>query len=287
MPFRFRSLLFALVIATPSLALAEPDDSPSVLYERGKSAYDDGDFATAARSFARADELAPHAEVLELAIASANRADDPVLGMALVERASARSLTSIASASRDLFAAKVGRIDIACPGVERCAALVDGAPATVGVAFWSRVGEHEVELDADGEVERFTVHVAATEATSVRPTRVREVPTPVSSPLVFAPPSPIELHDAPVKKEQSSFVHRPAVFLGAAGVTLAALGVTVLSGVDTLDQHARFERERSRTSLAADGESAQTRTNVLIVTTVALALVTTTIGLFVTHWRSS
>ncbi|MBX3229438.1 MAG: hypothetical protein KIT84_17530 [Labilithrix sp.] len=274
------------VVASSLVARASPED-PRLLYDRGKTAYDDGDFAAAARAFDHADEVSPKPEVLELAIACAARADDPVLGMSLVDRAERRALDTLASAGRRMFASKVGRIEIACPGVLRCTATVDGDAVAVGAPLWSRVGEHAIVLDADGNVERFTVAVVAAQATTVRPTRVLQVRLPASpspilspSPIVAAPIEPLPRREAPSSKR----LH-PAWFFGAAGTTALALTATAISGADTLRRHADFTRERSRVDLAADGEAAQARTNVLLVTTVGLAVVTTVIGVFFTHWR--
>src|SRR4051812_29325922 len=59
-------------------------------YDRGAAAYDAGNWAVAATQFAHADELVPNLTVLRLALTASVRADDPVVGMSLVDRAKKR-----------------------------------------------------------------------------------------------------------------------------------------------------------------------------------------------------
>ena len=77
------------------------------------------------------------------------------------------------------------------------------------------------------------------------------------------------------------------------GATAAASGVTLWSGVDTSNKHQSFADDRCAqvgssacTTLAADGSSAQTRTNVLLGVTGALGVATVVVLLF-THWGPS
>ncbi len=268
---------FAIAMVTSS-AWAEDEhanESPNAeaVYDRGKSAYDRSDFATAAADFALADELSPNTSVLELAIASAARADDPILGMALVERADQRNLVESARIGRRVFEDKVGRIEVTCPGSVHCEATLDGAPLAVAVPVWVRVGEHSVTLDADGTAERFSVAIAPLQITSVRPTRLLRVQLPGA-----------RIDDSTPRRAEARPLS-PVWFGIAAGATLLAGGLTMASGLATSGTHDDFMRDRTNASLAEDGRSAESRTYVLFGTTAGLAIGTTVLGLFFTKWR--
>jgi hypothetical protein len=79
------------------------------------------------------------------------------------------------------------------------------------------------------------------------------------------------------------------VFFVALGATVVAGGVTTWSALDTRSEHATFESECGShvsagcASLQSSGESAQTRTNVLLAVSGALAVTTGVVGLLV-HW---
>jgi hypothetical protein len=252
---------------------ANESANAEAVYDHGKSAYDGSDFATAAFDFARADELSPNTSVLELAIASAARADDPIFGMALVERADRRNLVESARIGRQAFEDKVGRIEVTCPASARCDATLDGAPLAVGVPVWVRVGEHAVALDADGTGERFSVAIASLQITSVRPTRLLRVQLPNAR------------ADDPAARRTEGRQLSPAWFGVALGATLIAGGFATASGLDASGTHDEFLRDRTNASLAEDGRSAETRTHILFGTTAGLAIGTTVLGLFFTKWR--
>lgn len=277
---KFGTTLVSFAIAMVSTSAWADEDhadesaNAEAIYDHGKSAYDRADYVTAATDFARADEMSPNTNVLELAIASAARADDPVLGMALVERADRRNLSDSARIGRQAFEDKVGRIEVTCPGSARCDATLDGAPLVVGAPVWVRVGEHAVALDADGTGERFSVAIAALQTTIVRPTRILRVQMPV--PRTDEPASPRRSDVRQVS---------PVWFAVAAGATLLAAGFATASGLDATGTHDEFLRDRSNARLADDGKSAETRTDVLFVATGGLAIGTVVLGLFFTKWR--
>lgn len=259
-------------LATPALAAPA---TASARYDEGKRAYDAGDFASATSAFAEADALTPNAAVLELAMSSAVQANDPIHGMGLVERADQRGLTGLADTGRRTFGDKVGRIDVACPGAARCAAQVDGRSVSVTAPSWYVVGEHALTLAADGNEERFTISVMAEQITIVRPTRLLKIaPTPTPAPL--PPPKPTEPERLP-----------PRWFFGAAGAT-AALGIaTSMSAADMYAKHAAFAREPANTRAADEGHAAQTRTNVLLVSTIVVAVGTLALGTIFTRWHTN
>jgi hypothetical protein len=87
----------------------------------------------------------------------------------------------------------------------------------------------------------------------------------------------------------------PVWFFAALAATGASAGLSLWSGVDTLNRHSSFEAagciegpaSATCSGLQNGGTSAETRTNVLLVTTAALAAGTAVLGLFVVRWRDS
>jgi hypothetical protein len=85
---------------------------------------------------------------------------------------------------------------------------------------------------------------------------------------------------------------KPIVFWTAAGVTAALGGITLWSGLNASaknDAYEAYARQPSATSDEAlrgydDALSAQTRTNVLLVSTGVVAAATAVVGLFFTDW---
>jgi hypothetical protein len=72
------------------------------------------------------------------------------------------------------------------------------------------------------------------------------------------------------------------VIIGGA-VTAAAGGFAIVSGLDTISKRQAFPDDRTQDRLDAAFAS-QTRTNVLIGTTIGLGVVTGVLALFFTDW---
>jgi hypothetical protein len=106
------------------------------------------------------------------------------------------------------------------------------------------------------------------------------------------PPHPVKKPHAPipVATPTSSKPFGPAVFIVGLGLTAAAGGVTIWSGIDTLNNPGpnavKADCVGQTTSCAAyqQGLSSQLRTNVLIGVTGGLGLVTAVVGIFFTQW---
>lgn len=260
-------------------AYADNNEEVRAAYDRGKHAYDHADYAKAATEFAAADALVPNDGVLEMAIVSASKADSPVLGMSLVERAQKRgTLEAATKIARDLFAAKVGRVEVQCPSTVKCSATLDGSPLGTSAPEWVRIGEHAIVLESTNNVERFTVQVTPSQTTTVRPAHVIEVH--VDSPQ--ATPNPLMVVEPGTEKPLA-----PAWFWAGVGITAVAAGATVASGIDTLNARDDFHRDRTDADTSSHGERAQTRTNVLIGTTCALAVGTALVGIFAVRWTGA
>lgn len=251
---------------------AEARDS----YRRGKVAYDSGDFATAARAFAAADAVALNAHVLELAMTSAGRANDPIFGMTLVERADARGLTAAATAGRRLFTSRIGQVMVVCPEASHCNATMDEAVLSATRATWVMIGEHAVQLEIDGVVAQIVVKVESGKIAEIKAAERASAESP-------APPPPVVTSspatDLPGKPERARL--NAMWFWGGVSAT-GVLGIaSAISGADTMSMHAGLGSNPRDAGLADRGRSAETRTNVLLAATGVVALVTVVISYFV------
>ncbi|HEY8088677.1 MAG TPA: hypothetical protein VIF09_12550, partial [Polyangiaceae bacterium] len=119
-----------LTPAWPAHADPFTDAQAHEAYERGTVAYRKKDYATAAREYSTADALAPNPVALQAAIDATVLADDPVLGMQLLDRARGaprtNALIATMLAAEQKFARRTGRIRIVCAAAP-CLATIDGA----------------------------------------------------------------------------------------------------------------------------------------------------------------
>jgi hypothetical protein len=292
-PFRYAAPLFVATFLLAGEASAQRSGSPDAsrardAFERGSAAYRLGDYARAAAEYARADALDPNPAALRAALDAATLADDPVLGEELIERAEhlpadapgAKTL----EAARARFAHRTGRVVVRCPAGRACLATMDGVAFDPSQPKIVVAGLHTVAVQSDGAPEPRIVNVAADAVVDV----VAPAPAPPQSPPPPPPPS-AKPEVAPAPHEPKSGGVPPVVFFVALGATVVAGGVTTWSALDTRSQHATFDDQctthptASCESLRSQGESAQTRTNVLLAVSGVLAVTTATVGLFV-HW---
>lgn len=260
-------------------------------YDRGVRAHDAGDDASAARAFAEADGLFPTPASLEGALESSMRADDPALGLELLDRAEGRpldaSLRRTVDAARKRFAGRAGRIRFECRGASRCLVAVDGAAVPSQKQAYVRIGPHAVVLQRDGQrLERLV------EVSSETVVVGNEESPPKPSPVVVTPAI------SPVTSEHtSSSGISPTWFWVGLGATAALGAFTVASGVDAVNIHDRFEQRGCSPGASGpvssvcsgihdDGRGAELRTNVLLGVTGALAVATAAVGIFAVRWKS-
>src|SRR5262245_27291646 len=124
------ALVCALALLTTPARADAPEcrraEAADRQWQAGQSASEAGDHATAARSYARADELCPHVDALDRALKEVELADEPLLCTELVDRALARGYRP--TTTRALGAAcrsKLAGIVVRCPG-SVCTATIDG-----------------------------------------------------------------------------------------------------------------------------------------------------------------
>ncbi|HZO14739.1 MAG TPA: hypothetical protein VFB62_15805 [Polyangiaceae bacterium] len=238
-------------------------------YDRGAAAYDRGEYVAAAKDLALADELVPSSIALTTAIKATTFADDPLLGMELVKRAESRSpadeaLTDAATAAREKFEPRVGRLSCSCGVWPQCRASVDGMDAAIGVARWVTVGEHRVIFTMGATRKIQVVRIEPRAEVTVTPP-----PPPAQRPVP---------HPKPVPDEASGI--SPVWFWVTLGITAALGAGTIASAVDWKAKHDDFVAGPTDEK-SVEGQAVETRTNVLIGVTAGGAVAAGVLG-FVT-----
>jgi len=178
------SLVLASGIASGiGSGIARADESSadaSTEYDLGAKDLDAKLYGSAAAHFARADELAPNPMVLDLALRAVVRSNAGPLAMELADRADGRRVdAAIAAQARARFALTTGRILVRCPTGSTCSARIDDRIVPNDVPRWVATGEHSVELEVDGHVDRNTLRVDPGGLLDVRPLTLRVPPTRV------------------------------------------------------------------------------------------------------------
>jgi hypothetical protein len=255
------------------VARADDLERAGALYDKGAAAQRARDYRRAAALFARADELVPDPAALEAALRAAVLADDPVLGMTLVERAARepghRAVAAAASEAQRRFADRVGQVRVEC---RRCDVEVDGRALASGAARWAIAGDHRITAARGAWSEERTVRVAAGDRTVV----------------TFAPDdaprratTSREARDAPSPRDDAGV--SPLWFGVGAGATALSGALTLASAVDTVSLHDDFVAHPTE-ARAEEGRAAEARTIALLAVTSALAVTTTILGLYAVRW---
>ena len=283
--------LVATALACACLAFAWPAparaDGPATdvqaheAYERGTIAFRRKDYPNAAREYATADALSPNPVALQAAIDAAVLADDPVLGVQLLDRARGaprtNALLATMLAAEQKFARRTGRIRIGCPAAP-CLATIDGAAIDPSQATIVRVGSHSVLVQGGGAATSHTVIVGPDETQVVgdgaAAASAGSAPAPASGPE-SAPASVSAPAPAPAPAPASARGLSPVWFFVGAGATALSGGLTIASGVDTASKHSSFPHcTPNCPGASTTGQAAQTRTNVGVAITAVLGVAT-------------
>ena len=277
---RLRALFYAAlcgVLFVPSLAWGEDVAAARVDYAEGAAAYDRGDYPVAAARLARADEHAPNARALQLAMAAALLSPNAGLGMDLADRAERRavdgSLSALAAKLRRRFGAEAGRIHLTCPAGVACRATVEERTIPGGTTGFVNPGPVLARVDAEGRTtltirvnvgRGATLELAPTAADLTSPQTAPPSPTPEAPRLAPAPPAGLS----------------PIVVATAAGLSAVAIGTSVALTAVVKSRHDEFVAQPSRAT-SDSGSDAQTAarvawgaSGVLAATTVVLAFFT-------------
>ncbi|MDF3070872.1 MAG: uncharacterized protein K0R38_6473 [Polyangiaceae bacterium] len=275
-------------------------------FDKGREAYKAEEFVEAAEQFERADNNAPSPAAIELAIRSRDKAGEldraaTLASLALKRHPEDQNLLRLAG---DL--AKRGRpvlFELTATCDQPCdltvnGKLVHGAPDTQRLLYiapgaltvragWSdnRSESKQIQAQAGAQGELTfaapAVPVAAGAATGASDPGDTE-------PAATATPQ----KDEGARKTSAGW--SPTVFFVSAGVTAVLGGVTVWSGIDTINnpgadrvrQECGERMQREDCDLYQEGLSKQRRTNVLIGVTAGAAAITGLIGLVLTDWSA-
>ena len=300
-------LAVALSLAASGIARAEERAQPTPeqvqaaaeAFDSGRDAYKAGRYGEAAEQFERADSNAPSATALELAIKARDKAGD-------LDRAATLALLAVELYASDVQSEETGLGKIAPPLLERArqelyeldvqcnepCQLVDGKKLVHGEPIAQRSiflspGEHELVAGwSEGRTQKKSVTATAGASGEIAFEAPPVPAEPAPEPEVVAP-APAE---GPVDEPKKSGGWSPTVFFVGVGLTVAAGGVTVWSGIDTKNdpgpEKVKAECAAGDTScpLYKEGRSKQLRTNILIGVTSALAVGTGLIGALAVDW---
>jgi hypothetical protein len=302
MHVRRHALALALALL-PCVAFADARREAREAYDRGVAAYRRGDFAGAARAFAEADRLAPSSVALGAALDAAVKADDPLLGAELLERARrAPDDTQLAAKTQEARAklgGRAGRLVIVCDG---CTATLDGRATAPHEDLWVKAGPHVVVLRMDGVEHTLTVDVRADATTEAKPPPSPAPPPPTAEAPASAPastPGP-SATAGPEVTPASTGARSPAgrsgispwFFAGSLALTVGAATAAAVTGGFTASRHDDFVQNGCQSAApptdcatqAAEGTTLQAVVAGLAIATGALAATTVVLAFF-TQWK--
>jgi hypothetical protein len=304
-----RAAALACLITTSVGASAEDaEPSPGDIkraaqaFDIGRQSYKAKDWVVAAEQFEAADGYAPSSAALELAIRARRNAEQldraaTLSALALERHPDEADLSSLANEILEQARSELHEVTVSCD--EPCELVVDnklvpGRRATRRTLFLAPDAGFTLRASWSGQR-------TADEAvlTTAGGSSLSEFAAPVEEPADVPPPAPDPVDDPlPFDDDvgrdsgvgERSGGWSPAVFWIGAGLTAVAGGITVWSGVDTMNDPGA---ERVRDECAGQGDACelyqtgvakQNRTNVLIGATAGLGVVTILVGALATDW---
>lgn len=263
-------------------------------FDLGRQSYKDGRYTEAAEQFERADSNAPSSTALELAIRSRDKAGDldragTLAALALSLYPDDENIAKIAPDVVSRAAAAAFELTVTCS--EPCE-IADGQQTVHGNAARQRTlflapGTHSLRAGyASGKTESKSVDAVAGGSGSLDFGAPKEEVEAPPAP----PPEPKEEPPPPAEEEKKSSGLPPTVVWIGAGATAVAGGVTIWSGLDTVNNpgadkvKAECAKGDTNCALYKEGRSKQTRTNVLLGVTGGLALATGLIAAVAVDW---
>jgi hypothetical protein len=309
MRLALRNSLLALVLSVGATAHAQnAEPTPAQVrtaaeaFDKGREAYKAEEFVDAAEQFEKADTNAPSSAALELAIRSRDKAGQldraaTLAALAMKRHPEDQNLQRVTwdvlnRASKDLFTLKAscdtpcdltvgGKLVYGAADTERILYVQPGKAVTVR-AGWSDNRSQSEQIEAQAGASRDITFV--TPASPAGEAMAKEPSDPVEAPPVVAGP-PADEGAASKSKGWS-----PTVFYVGAGLTAVLGGVTVWSGIDTVNNPGK---DRVKNECGDQGESCelyqqglskQRRTNILIGVTAGVGVATALIGVLATDW---
>jgi hypothetical protein len=267
-------------------------------FDDGRNAFRVGAFAEAAEQFEAADARAPSASALGLAMRSRAEAGQSARAATLAELVVRRhpddaDLVEKAKSIIAAASATCGGVTVEC---EPACDLVVDEKLIHGRAsgYWSlylEPGPHAVVANWSQDrvgIEQVTVSAGTVTALKFKPAQPeRPLPTATrpNASLGTADRQPLAEDARPKPKKLS-----PTLFWIGVGVTAVVGGVSIWSGIDTLNNPGSAAvREQcvglgQSCDLYRQGQRSELRTNVLIGTTLVLAAATAVTGIFFTDF---
>jgi tetratricopeptide (TPR) repeat protein len=301
--------LLALAISVGATAHAQTASEPTPAqvraaaeaFDRGREAYKAEEFVEAAEQFERADGNAPSSAALELAIRARDKAGEldraaTLLALALKRHPTDDNLQKLSvdllKRARDKLFELNTTCDVPCD-VTVGGKLIHGAPDTQRTIYvqpgaltvragWSdnRNDSKQIQAEAGAQGEARFVAPTAPAAQGLASETTTDAPE-------LAGPADGERDGGATGKAAG---WSPVVFFVGAGITAVLGGVTVWSGIDTINNPGA---DRVKTECATQGEacelyqeglSKQRRTNVLIGVTAGAGVATILVGVLATDW---
>lgn len=305
---RFSILALMLSVGGTALAQEAPaEPTPAQVrtaaeaFDKGREAYKAEDYVEAAEEFEKADNNAPSAAALELAIRSRDKAGEldraaTLMSLALKRHPDDQNLLKLAGdlskrANATLFELRAvcdtpcdltvgGKIVHGTPDTERLLYVQPGALTVRAGWADNRSDSKQIQAEAGGKGELSF----ATPPTPAGKTMANEPVEPVSP----APAAPPAQRDDGADKKWSGW--SPTIFFVGAGLTVVLGGITVWSGIDTVNNPGADKVKKEcgdqgeSCALYQQGLSKQRRTNVLIGVSAGVGVATILIGVLATDW---
>jgi hypothetical protein len=269
LPIALLALTLSVGATTRAQTVSEPTPAQvraaAEAFDRGREAYKAQEFVEAAEQFESADSNAPSSSALELAIRARDKAGEldraaTLMALALKRHPADDNLMKLAAdlsrrASEKLFELTTS-CDVPCD-LTVGGKLIHGAPDT-----------------------QRTIYVPATPASDKMSQDPVDAPEPTS-------PQSSERDEGATSASRG---WSPIVFFVGAGVTAVLGGVTIWSGIDTVNNPGadRVTNEcgsqGEACELYQEGLSKQRRTNVLIGVTAGVGVATILVGVLATDW---
>lgn len=298
-------LLTLLLLGSVAGPAAAQEDAPAPTpaqvrvaaeaFDLGRQSYKDGRYTEAAEQFERADSNAPSSTALELAIRARDKAGDldragTLAALALRLYPDDENIAKIAPDVVSRAGASTFELTVTC--AEPCE-IADGQQIVHGNAARQRTvflspGTHQLRAGfAGGKTESKSIDAAAGGSGTLDFSGSKaEAEVPQAAP----PPEPKdEPPPAPEEEPKSKGLPPTVVWIGA-GATAVAGGVTIWSGVDTVNNpgadkvKAECPKNDTNCALYKEGRSKQMRTNILLGVTGGLAVATGLIAALAVDW---
>lgn len=291
--------------AAPREASAAGPDAAQVRlasdeFDAGARSFKEKDYGTAASHFEAADDAAPSAKVLRLAIRARLEAGQPSRAATLAALALSRYPTDAETKTlaEEVVAKHRGtlhEVEVSCitpcilaagsraihgEATTRWTLYLDPGTTTLSGSFIGNLGSAEA-----------TVEAVIGGRTTLRLEPPSDTPAPPpSGPKDPENKPPASGNDEPITVDTGGSGLPPWVFFVGAAVTVGAGGATVWSGLDAQNNPGVDVVREACAGRGMDcpeyqdGVSRQNRTNILIATTAGAGVVTLVIGAFLTDW---